>query len=59
MMPIPKWLREKAVFPLFSKPVTGAQSMGQAILDGLNTETDVLQLRRAEPMSVKDFVRRA
>ena len=51
-----KWLREKAVFPLFSKPVTGAQSMGQAILDGRNTETDVLQLRRAEPMSVKDFV---
>ena len=51
-----KWLREEATFPLFSKPVTGVQSMGQAIVEGLDRETDMLQLRKAEPMAVRDFV---
>jgi hypothetical protein len=52
-----RWLRTDAVFPLFSKPVTGVQSMGQAIIDGIDTEADVLQLRKSEPTPVEDFVR--
>jgi len=50
------WLRNDAVFPLFSKPVTGVQSMGQAIIDGVDADADTLQLRKSEPMSVDDFV---
>ncbi len=50
------WLRNDATFPLFSKPVTGAQSIGQAIIEGYDRDTDMLQLKKAEPVSVVDYV---
>ena len=49
------WLRQ-TTYPLFSKPVTGLQSAGQALLLGWDSETDTLQRQGEDPISVDDFV---
>ena len=49
------WLRQ-AEYPIFSKPVTGLQSAGQALLLGWDPDSDMLQRQGEDPISVDDFV---
>ena len=53
------WLRDPATsFPVFGKPVTGVQSLGQALILGVDAEADTVQLKSEGAVSISEFAER-
>jgi len=53
------WLRDPSTpYPLFAKPVTGVQSLGQALLLGIDRDADTLELKVEGSIPVAEFAQR-